>query len=236
MRSVVVGSSITFTATVSGAAPPTGTVTFTGLTYNGITPVNTTLASNVPLNASGQASFTTSSLVAGGAFHGSHFITATYNGDASHSAAAVTMVQKIHASGSTLALVSSPNPSNFGQTVVITATVSSLPAGGGTPTGMITFQDGATVIGQAPLDPSGVAFITRPTLTPGSHKSWDLRSDTCRCQSGVLPSRSGPPHPLTLRRVHRARTGDVYAREPRWSTGRDRFGFFKEARRLATVR
>lgn len=169
MRSVVVGSSITFTATVSGAAPPTGTVTFTGLTYNGITPVNTTLASNVPLNASGQASFTTSSLMAGGAFHGSHFITATYNGDASHPAAAVTMVQKIHASASTLALVSSPNPSNFGQTVVFTATVSSLPAGGGTPTGMITFQDGATIIGQAPLDPSGVAFITRPTLTPGSH-------------------------------------------------------------------
>ena len=170
MRQFVVGTTITFTASVSGgAAAPTGTVTFTGLTYNGVSPVNTTLASNVPLSASGQASFTTSSLVAGGAFHGSHFITATYSGDASHSGSAVTMVQKIHASASTLALVTSPNPSNFGQTVVITATVSSLPAGGGTPTGMITFQDGATVIGQAPLDPSGVAFITRPNLTPGSH-------------------------------------------------------------------
>ena len=170
MRSVVVGSSITFTATVSVTAPaPTGTVTFTGLTYNGVTPVTTTLASNIPLDALGQASFTTSSLAAGGAFHGSHFITATYSGDANHPGSGVTMVQKVHASASTLTLVSSPNPSNFGQTVIISATVSSLPAGGGTPTGMITFQDGATVIGQAPLDPSGVAFITWPNLTPGNH-------------------------------------------------------------------
>ena len=170
MRSVVVGSSITFTATVSGTAPtPTGTVTFTGRTYNGVTPVDTTLAANVPLNASGQASFTTSSLLAGGAFHGSHFITASYSGDASHAASAVTMVQKVHASASTLAFVSSPNPSNFGQTVVLTATVSSLPAGGGTPSGMVTFQDGATVIGQISLNSSGVAFITVPNLTPGSH-------------------------------------------------------------------
>ena len=109
-------------------APPRTdrTVTFTGLTYNGVTPVTTTLASNISVDASGQASFTTSSLAAGGAFHGSHFITATYSGDANHSGAAVTMVQKVHASASTLALVSSPNPSNFGQTVVITATVSSL--------------------------------------------------------------------------------------------------------------
>ena len=172
MRQFVVGTTITFTASVSGGATaPTGTVTFTGRTYNGLTPVNTTLASNVPLSALGQASFTTSSLFAGGAFHGSHFITASYSGDASHATSAVTMVQKIHASASTLALVTSPNPSNFGQTVVITATVSSLPAGGGTPSGMITFQDGATVIGQAPLDPSGVAFITRPNLAPGSHNT-----------------------------------------------------------------
>ena len=195
MRQFVVGTTITFTASVSGGAQaPTGTVTFTGLTYNGVTPVNTTLASNVPLSA-GQASFTTSSLFAGGTFHGSHFITASYSGDASHAASAVTMVQKIHASASTLALVTSPNPSNFGQTVVITATVSSLPAGGGTPTGMITFQDGATVIGQAPLDPSGVAFITRPNLTPGSHNiTATYASDTLFAASsgGVTQVVQGP--------------------------------------------
>ena len=170
LRSVVVGSSITFTATVSGSAPaPTGAVTFTGLTYDGLTPVTTTLASNVPINASGQASFTTTSLAAGGAFLGSHFITATYSGDASHAGSAVTMVQKVHASATTLALVASPNPSTLGQTVTFTATVSSLAGSGGTPSGMVTFQDGNAVIAQVPLNPSGVAFITRSNLTPGSH-------------------------------------------------------------------
>jgi hypothetical protein len=34
---------------------------------------------------------------------------------------------------------------------------------------MVTFWDGSTVIGQAPLNPSGVVFITRSNLNPGSH-------------------------------------------------------------------
>jgi hypothetical protein len=34
---------------------------------------------------------------------------------------------------------------------------------------MVTFQDGATVIGQVPLSSSGVASITKSNLPPGSH-------------------------------------------------------------------
>ncbi|MEK6280215.1 MAG: Ig-like domain-containing protein [Acidobacteriota bacterium] len=170
LRNTVVGSAITFTATVGGSAPvPTGTVTFTDLTYNGLTLVATTLASNVPLNAIGQASVTTSSLAAGGGFLGNHFITATYNGDASHVASSVTMVQKVHANASTTVVVASPNPSTFGQAMSFTATVSSVPAGAGTPTGMVTFQDGPNVIGQVPVNASGVASITRSNLAPGLH-------------------------------------------------------------------
>ena len=169
-RAVVVGSTITFTATVTGTpASPTGTVTFTDLTYNGNTPVTTTLASNVALNANGVASLTTSSLAAGGGFRGSHFITAAYSGDASHAASSVTMVQKIHANATTLSLGSSSNPAGFGQTVTFTANVSAVPAGAGTPTGMVTFQDGATIIGQAPLNSSGVVAVSSPGLAPGSH-------------------------------------------------------------------
>src|SRR6185369_665374 len=156
-RAVVVGSTITFTATVTGTpASPTGTVTFTDLTYNGNTPVTTTLASNVPLNANGVASVTTSTLAAGGGFRGNHFITAAYSGDGSHAASSVTMMQKIHANATTLALNSSPSPASFGQTVTFTASVSAVPTGAGTPTGMVTFQDGPTIIGQAPLSSSGV--------------------------------------------------------------------------------
>ena len=170
MRNAVVGSAITFTAMVTGSpAGPGGTVSFTDLTYNGSTSVATTLAASVALNGNGQASVTTSSLAAGGAFSGSHFITATYSGDASHPASSVTMMQKVHANASATVLAAAPNPSNFGQPVSFTATVSSVPAGAGVPSGMVTFLDGATVIGQVPVGSNGVASITKSNLAPGSH-------------------------------------------------------------------
>jgi hypothetical protein len=169
-RAVVVGSPITFTATVTGTPNfPTGNITFTDLTYNGNSPVTTTLAANVPLNANGIASVTTSTLAAGGSFRGSHFITAAYSGDGSHAASSVTMMQKIHASATTLALDSSSNPAGFGQTVTFTANVSAVAAGAGTPTGMVTFQDGATIIGQAPLNSSGSVAVSSTGFAPGSH-------------------------------------------------------------------
>jgi hypothetical protein len=179
-RAVVVGTTITFTATVTGTpTSPTGAVTFSDLTYNGSTPVTTTLASNIPLNANGTASVTTSTLAAGGSFRGSHFITAAYSGDASHAASSVTLMQKIHANATTLAVSSSSNPVSFGQTVTFTANVSPVPAGAGTPTGMVTFQDGGTIIGQAPLNSSGVVAVSSPGLAPGSHNvSATYASDT----------------------------------------------------------
>jgi len=65
LRNTVVGNSITFTAAVtSSLSPPTGTVTFTDLTYNGFTPVTTILATNVPLDGTGHAAVTASSLAA----------------------------------------------------------------------------------------------------------------------------------------------------------------------------
>jgi len=72
VRSVAVGQSLTFTVTVtnkgSSGVIPSGTVTFRDFTYQDLIPTTTTLASNVPLNASGQAAVTTSSLTAGGGF------------------------------------------------------------------------------------------------------------------------------------------------------------------------
>ncbi|HMJ25791.1 MAG TPA: Ig-like domain repeat protein, partial [Pyrinomonadaceae bacterium] len=169
LRETVAGNSITFTATVTGSPVPTGTVTFHDTTYNGLTAESTTLASSVPLNASGQATVTTSSLAAGGNYLGNHFIIAIYNGDGSHASTFATMMQKVHANASTTLLSSSPDPSSIGQAVIFTATVSSVPAGAGTPTGMLTFRDGAIVIAQMPLDSNGVASITKSNLASGSH-------------------------------------------------------------------
>jgi len=112
---------------------------------------------------------TTSSLAAGGSFRGSHFITAAYSGDGAHPASSATMVQKVHANATNVMLNSSQNPIDFGQAVTFTATVSSVPTNAGTPTGMVTFQDGGAVIWQAPLNSSGVVIFNSTGLTPGNH-------------------------------------------------------------------
>ena len=173
VRTVVVGQSLTFTATVtntgSSGSIPSGTVTFLDMTYHDLTPVPATLASNVPLNASGQAAVTTSSLTAGNGFLGNHFITAIYSGDANFSGGSTTLVQKVHASASTTTPTSSPNPSSGGQAVTFTATVASAPPGPTLPSGMVTFQEGATVLAQIPLNGAGTASFTTSNLSGGDH-------------------------------------------------------------------
>jgi hypothetical protein len=42
-------------------------------------------------------------------------------------------------------------------------------AASGTPTGIVTFYDGASSIGSSALNGSGIAAITTSALTPGSH-------------------------------------------------------------------
>ena len=79
------------------------------------------------------------------------------------------MMQKVHPNASTTVLSSSAPVANAGQPVTFTATVSSVPGGAGTPSGMVTFFDGPRVIGQVPLNASGVASITRSDLLAGEH-------------------------------------------------------------------
>ncbi|HEY3972480.1 MAG TPA: FG-GAP-like repeat-containing protein [Candidatus Sulfotelmatobacter sp.] len=71
--------------------------------------------------------------------------------------------------GTTTAEVwSSPNPSNNGQTVIFTASISSL----GfkiTPTGTVTLFDGTTSLGSSSLNSSGVATLSTAALTIGTH-------------------------------------------------------------------
>lgn len=65
-------------------------------------------------------------------------------------------------------LTSSPNPSNSGQSVTFTATVSSS-SFKATPTGSVTFLDGTTTLGSGSLNSSGVATFTTSTLSVGTH-------------------------------------------------------------------
>jgi len=59
-------------------------------------------------------------------------------------------------------LSSSANPSVYGDAVTLTATVT---GSGGTPSGLVTFKDGATVLGTAILNGSGQAVWTTTTLS-----------------------------------------------------------------------
>jgi hypothetical protein len=122
----------------------------------------------VPLNASAQASVSTSTLAAGGANLGNHFITASYSGDANYQATSGTLLQKVHANATVTTLSSNNDQPNPSQPVTFVATVSSVPSGAGTPTGMVTFMDGTIAIAQVPLS-NGQASFTTASLAMGIH-------------------------------------------------------------------
>jgi autotransporter-associated beta strand protein len=70
-------------------------------------------------------------------------------------------------SATAIAVVSGPNNTFVGQPVTFTATVSAV-SGVGTPTGTVTFTDGATILGTVSLS-GGQASFTTSTLSPGTH-------------------------------------------------------------------
>ncbi len=67
----------------------------------------------------------------------------------------------------TTALLATPNPSGFAQTVTFTATVT--PLGSGVPTGTITFTDGTVSLGTSAVNGSGVATLSTASLAVGFH-------------------------------------------------------------------
>jgi len=89
----------------------------------------------------------------------------------------------------TTALTSSQNPSNFGQAVTFTATVTAQPGFyKGTPTGTVSFYDGTTLLGTGTLS-GGVATYTTSALSVGSHSITAVYAGDANClgsTSGVL--------------------------------------------------
>ena len=67
---------------------------------------------------------------------------------------------------STITLTSSPNPCSLGQAVTFTGTI--VYAGSGTPSGMVTFKEGTTILGTASLS-GGVATFITSTFSIGTH-------------------------------------------------------------------
>lgn len=149
-----VNQSVLFTATVAGqfGGQPTGTVTFKAGT--------TVLGQGTVHNGQATLNYSFTS-------PGLNSIVAAYSGDANFQPSnSAPLKQKVVKAATTTTLTSSPNPSQLGQLVKFTATVTG--QYGGTPTGSITLRDNGTVIAQVALS-GGVARYKTSALTQGKH-------------------------------------------------------------------
>ncbi|MGD0629623.1 MAG: Ig-like domain-containing protein [Terracidiphilus sp.] len=153
---VIAGQALALTATVKGNGTllPAGTVNF----KNGAA-----LLGTAALNGAGVATLSTSTLAPG-----SYSLTADYAGNVSSLASksagvTVTVTPKVQPTATSLA--ASPSAVNVGNAVTLTATVGA--TGPGLPAGKVSFMNGATVLGSAKLNASGVATFSTSTLVAG---------------------------------------------------------------------
>jgi Bacterial Ig-like domain (group 3)/FG-GAP-like repeat len=146
--SLMMGQATMLTAKVTAGA--TGSVSFTA----GSIPLGT-----VAIDGTGTAVFSTRFA---GLSVGSYVVMATYLGDSSFATSSISITETLALANSAVLLSSSSDPSSYGSPVTFAATL--------TPgaTGIITFTDGATVIGTKMLN-GGVATISISSLAAGNH-------------------------------------------------------------------
>ena len=145
----VAGRTVSFVATVSGGVSPTGTVAFT----DGATPL-----SSIGL-AGGAATLTTTFTTVG-----PHSLTATYSGDSANFGTAVTAIVNVLSATT----ISGPAGGGALSTVVGKAAPLSATINGISPTGTVSFYDGAVLLGTTALI-GGTATITPTFMTTGDH-------------------------------------------------------------------
>ncbi|WP_353072136.1 FG-GAP-like repeat-containing protein [Tunturiibacter gelidoferens] len=145
------GTVITLSATVSGGGgvSPTGEVIF----KDGATVLGTSRISGA-----------TATITAGGLAVGSHSITAFYVGDFSYGpTTSMPFVQTIVKAAAAMSLMSSINPSVYGNMLTITATLAK------SATGVVVFMDGENTIGSGVVNGDGAATISTSSLAAGLH-------------------------------------------------------------------
>ncbi|HTY14160.1 MAG TPA: Ig-like domain-containing protein [Methanoregulaceae archaeon] len=163
------GDSVTFTSKVTGAyGNATGTVTFKD---------GSDMLGSEPLNSTGVATFTASSLSPG-----NHNIIADYSGNSidnigeynsNYSACeSHDLTQVVQKASTTVTLTSSSNPSQYGHQITFTANVNphSVPGLQTPATGTVQLKvDGLNYSSPAPLQISGTATIPYDGLSVGDH-------------------------------------------------------------------
>ncbi|MGA1984234.1 MAG: Ig-like domain repeat protein [Acidobacteriaceae bacterium] len=176
----VAGMPVTLTAVVAGnGGIPTGTVTFLDGTGAGAVTLGTGT-----LNGQGIAKLITSALAVG-----QHSIVAIFSGDAKDSSStSAVLMQTVQIAATTTTIASSLNPSSFAAGVTFTASVATT---GNTVSGTVTFSDGQTVLGVAPIS-AGSAIFSTSTLALGAHSiiaSYSGDANNAPSQSGPLNER-----------------------------------------------
>ncbi|MHB1555994.1 MAG: beta strand repeat-containing protein [Isosphaeraceae bacterium] len=153
----LIGSAVTFTATVAPVSPGTGTPIGSVTFFNGSTQLGT---ANL---AEGVGSYTTTSLPAG-----TSSITAVYSGDANYKVSTSAPLIQTIAAGAAQITVSASNPNPFAlQPITLTAIVSA-GSGLGTPTGSVTFSTASgTTLGTATVN-NGTATLSAVNLPIGA--------------------------------------------------------------------
>ncbi|MDX3853666.1 Ig-like domain repeat protein, partial [Streptomyces sp. AK02-01A] len=191
----VFGQAKILTATVAPVPPAVGTPTGTVSFFDGATLLGTgTLAGGV-------ATLTTSTLSVG-----VHSLTAVYSGDVTFTGSTSPIdIQTVTAAGTTTTLTSAPDPSVFGQVKILTATVAPVPPAVGTPTGTVSFFDGATLLGTSALV-GGVATLSVSTLSVGVH--------SLTAVYGGNASFGGSTSPVDIQTVTAASTSTVLTSAP----------------------
>ena len=183
------GQAVTFTATVSSAAgTPSGSVTFTS--------GSTTLQKGVPL-VNGVAVLTTTKLTANAA---PYTILATYSASGNFGPSSGTVAQTVNpdqVTTTTTSLLSSVgNALVLGQALTLTAQVAPT-AGGGVPTGTVSFLDGSSTLGTGTLQVvNGVAqasFSPTTALAAGAHSITAVYKG-----DGNFKTSTSPAKPLTV--------------------------------------
>jgi hypothetical protein len=152
-----VGQTVTLTATVS--PHPTG-ISFGIVSFFD----GETLLVTSPVNGSGVATLSTTTLAAG-----AHVLTAVYSGSAGFIASSSSALTETISSpaSTTTTLVAAPNPAQTGQSVTLTATISPHPTGSSL--GTVSFYDGETLLGTGEVNSSGVATFSTLGFAAGAH-------------------------------------------------------------------
>jgi hypothetical protein len=166
---------ITPAATGTSVNAPTITVAANGAVTVTVTSGAGTVLGNVSLSVDGGAALTQA--LSGGTTvftvtspnAGDHALTASYAAQGNFAASTATGNLHVNPSPTSTTLAVSASPQLSGATVTFTATVVATAPGSGTPNGVVTFKEGATILGTGTLNAAGVATFSTTTLSNGLH-------------------------------------------------------------------